>query len=212
MKPHENWKKNIMSRIQEIRKQYERQVGEKRQIEKSLAQISIDIKEQKRDLRRHEQAREIIRQVGLKTQQQLQYHISDITSLSLEAVFPDPYKLIVEFVERRNKIECDLYFEREENKINPLLAAGGGAVDVASFALRVACWAIQRPKSRNVLILDEPFRYLSTNLLPKAGEMLKQISEKLKLQIIMVSHAEELIESADKVFQIKIRKGKSQIN
>lgn len=201
-----------MSKIQEIRNQFERLSGEKQQLEKSLSQTTQEIKEKKRDLRRHEQAREIIREVGLKTQRQLQYHISDITSLALEAVFPDPYQLIVEFTERRNKTECDLYFERNENKINPLLAAGGGAVDIASFALRVACWSMQRPKSRNILILDEPFRYLSTNLLPKAGEMLKQISEKLNLQILMVSHAEELIENADKVFSVKIRKGISEIS
>jgi len=201
----------MMSKIQEIRNQFERLSGEKRQLEKALFQAAQDIKEKKRDLRRHEQAREIIREVGLKTQQQLQYHISDITSLALEAVFKNPYQLIVEFVERRNKIECDLYFERDENKINPLLAAGGGAVDIASFALRVACWSMRKPRSRNILILDEPFRYLSANLLPRAGEMLKQISEKLNLQIIMVSHAEELIENADKIFQVKIRKDVSEI-
>lgn len=200
-----------MSKIFVIRNQLEGLKGEKHQIERSLSQTTQEIKEKKRDLRRHEQAREIIREVGLKTQQQLMYHISDITSLALEAVFPDPYELVVEFVERRNKTECDLYFERDRYRINPLSAAGGGAVDVASFALRVASWSMKLPKSRNTLILDEPFRYLSTNLLPKAGEMLKQISKQLNLQIIMITHSQELIENADKGFQIRIQKGESKI-
>ena len=200
-----------MTNIQNLRNALERMKGKRDQVQHGIDNAEQFIKEKKKDLRRHEQAREIIREVGLKTQQQLQFHISDITSLALEAVFDNPYKLITEFIQRRNKTECDLYFERDGNRIDPLSASGGGTVDVASFALRVASWSMQRPRSRNVLILDEPFRYLSSDLLPKASEMLNQISKKLKLQIIMVTHAEELIENADRVFEVKIKKGKSLI-
>ena len=200
-----------MTNIQNLRNALEQMKGKRDQIQQGIDNAEQFIKEKKKDLRRHEQAREIIREVGLKTQQQLQFHISDITSLALEAVFDNPYKLITEFIQRRNKTECDLYFERDGNRIDPLSASGGGTVDVASFALRVASWSMQRPRSRNVLILDEPFRYLSSDLLPKASEMLNQISKKLKLQIIMVTHAEELIENADRVFEVKIKKGKSLI-
>jgi len=200
-----------MTNIQNLRNALEQMKGKRDQIQHGIDNAEQFIKEKKKDLRRHEQAREIIREVGLKTQQQLQFHVSDITSLALEAVFDNPYKLITEFIQRRNKTECDLYFERDGNRIDPLSASGGGTVDVASFALRVASWSMQRPRSRNVLILDEPFRYLSSDLLPKASEMLNQISKKLKLQIIMVTHAEELIENADRVFEVKIKKGKSLI-
>jgi len=200
-----------MTNIQNLRNALEQMKGKRDQIQHDIDNAEQFIKEKKKDLRRHEQAREIIREVGLKTQQQLQFHISDITSLALEVVFDNPYKLITEFIQRRNKTECDLYFERDGNRIDPLSASGGGTVDVASFALRVASWSMQRPRSRNVLILDEPFRYLSSDLLPKASEMLNQISKKLKLQIIMVTHAEELIENADRVFEVKIKKGKSLI-
>ena len=200
-----------MTNIQNLRNALEQMKGKRDQIQHGIDNAEQFIKEKKKDLRRHEQAREIIREVGLKTQQQLQFHISNITSLALEAVFDNPYKLITEFIQRRNKTECDLYFERDGNRIDPLSASGGGTVDVASFALRVASWSMQRPRSRNVLILDEPFRYLSSDLLPKASEMLNQISKKLKLQIMMVTHAEELIENADRVFEVKIKKGKSLI-
>jgi hypothetical protein len=200
-----------MSNIQNLRHALEQRKGQKRQIEISLEKTEQTVKEKKRDLRRHEQAREIIREIGLKTQQQLQYNISEITTLALEAVFPYPYQLVAEFVQRRNKTECDLYFDREGIRTDPLSAAGGGAVDVASFALRVASWSMQFPRSRNTLILDEPFRYLSTNLLPKAGEMLQQISKQLNLQIIMITHEEELAENADKAFHIIMKKSISGI-
>lgn len=185
--------------------------GKKAQILQTIDQLQDDLKDHQKDLRRHEEAREVIREVGLKTQQQLQYHIGDITSLALSAVYTDPYTLVAEFVQRRNRTECDLYFTRNEERMDPLDASGGGVVDVASFALRVASWSMQRPRSDNVLILDEPFKNLSADLLPRAGEMLRQISEKLGLQIIMVTHAEQLTEDADRVFTVTQRKGISKV-
>ena len=197
--------------ISNLRTVYDQKRGRQSQVADNLKAAKTKLIELKRDLHRHEQAREIVREVGLATQQQLQYHISDIMSLALEAVFPDPYALVAEFVERRNKTECDLYFKRDADFVDPLSASGGGAVDVAAFALRVASWAMQNPKSNNVLLLDEPFRYLSVNLLAKASAMLQQISQKLGLQIIMVTHSPELVEMADSVFEVSIEKKKSKI-
>jgi DNA repair exonuclease SbcCD ATPase subunit len=200
-----------MTSIKKFRRHVERLQGRREQIQSDIAKTKKQKMHIRRTARQHEQAREIIREVGLKTQQELQYHISDITSMALEAVFPEPYDLVVEFVERRNKTECDLYFQRNGNKTDPLSAAGGGAVDVASFALRVASWSMQSPHSRPVLILDEPFRYLSTGLQPKASEMLKEISEQLGLQIIMVTHEEELLTDADKTFQVSMNGNTSTV-
>jgi len=165
----------------------------------------------RREARQLEQALAIVREVGLKTQEQLQYSIGEITTLALNAVFDDPYRLVVEFVQRRGRTECDLFFERDGERISPLEASGGGAVDVASFALRVASWYIKTPKTRPVLILDEPFRYLSANYRHKASEMLKEISSRLGVQIIMVTHAEELVDNADNVLRVKKSHGETHV-
>ena len=145
--------------------------------------------------------------MGLKTQQQLSFHISDIASLALDAVFDDPYELLAEFVQRRNKTECDLFFVRDNERMDPLSASGGGAVDVAAFALRIASWSMQRPKSRSTIILDEPMRFLSVDHQEKASAMIKQISERLGIQFIIITHEPTLALAADKVFEIHIKKG-----
>jgi len=197
--------------LQTIRQRLEQQKGQKIQIEQSITQLKESLTDIKRSIRRHEQAREIVRTVGIETQRQLQFHISDITSLALEAVFPDPYVLKVEFVERRNKTECDLKFVRGDMEIDPLTASGVGAIDVAAFALRIASWSMQRPRTRNVIILDEPFRFLSKNYQDKASQMLKELSTRLGLQFIIVTHEEILSEYADKTFQVSINNGRSKI-
>lgn len=197
--------------IQQLRQSLERQQGQKIQIERSIDQLKTDLTENKRSLRRHEQAREIIRTVGIETQRQLQFHISDITSLALEAVFDDPYELKVEFVERRNKTECDLKFVRGDMEIDPMTASGVGAVDVAAFALRIASWSMARPRTRNVIILDEPFRFLSENYQEQASTMLKELSTKLGIQFLVITHEMTLASYSDRTFEVSIHKGVSKV-
>ena len=114
------------------------------------------------------------------------------------------------FVEKRNKTECNLFFERNGERIHPFDASGGGAVDVATSALRFSIWSLG--KSRNVIGLDEPFRFLSRDLQPKAAEMLKEISHRLDLQMIMITHSPDLIEGADKIFRTSIKDNVTRIN
>jgi len=200
-----------MQEITQLRNRLEQQKGSAMQIQSSLDNLKKELRNKKHILRQHEQAREIIREVGLKTQEQLSFHISDITSLALEAVFPEPYKLEVEFIQRRNKTECDLYFVRDGMRVDPLTASGVGAVDVAAFALRIASWSMTTPHSRNIIILDEPFRFLSENYQEQAGDMLKEISDKLGIQFLIISHNTTLASCADKTFNISIKNGKTII-
>lgn len=200
-----------MAEITKIRKRLEQQKGKLEILEQQQQRFVQEIDTLKAKRNNLEQARELIREVGLKTQQQLQYHISDITSLALSAVFEDPYELKVDFVQRRNKTECDLIFVRDEKEMDPLEASGYGAVDVASFALRVASWSMQQPRTRNVIILDEPMRFLSADRQQYAGKMVKELSERLGIQFIIVTHEEVFSQYADKVFQVSMKDKVSQI-
>jgi DNA repair exonuclease SbcCD ATPase subunit len=200
-----------MNKTQELRTYLNQQRGRQLQIEKSVSELRSRSKETGREIRRYEQAREIIRSVGLKTQEELQYHIGDITSLALETVLDDPYELVAEFVQRRNKTECDLLFLRNGERSDPIGSSGGGAVDVAAFALRIASWSMARPRTRNTIILDEPMRFLSQDMQERASRMIKELSERLGLQFIIITHETTLAEFADKTFTTRIRKGKTKI-
>lgn len=200
-----------MSDIQAIRYRLEQLKGTKNVLEKNLSAAKEELLAQKKLLRRNEQAREIMKEVAIRTQETLQVRISGITSLALEAVLPDPYELFVEFVQRRNKIECDLLFKRDGNVVDPLDASGGGAVDVASFALRIASYTMQRPRSRAVIILDEPMRFLSVDMQEQASQMIKELSDKLGIQFIIITHDDSLAKFADKTFVVAKQRKISKI-
>jgi len=194
-----------MEALIELKKVYERQVGKKEQIIQDISVLEVELKANRKKVKHLEKAHEIVKIVGGETQQQLRYHISDITSLALESVFHNPYKLIMDFVERRGKFECDLLFERDGNIIKPISSGGFGQVDIAALALRVALWSMQIPRTRPTLILDEPFKHLSANHHESASQMVKELSDKLGIQFIISTHIPILSEYADKVFNVKLK-------
>ena len=200
-----------MNNIQPIRYAVERLKGERDRVTADAEASETKVATYRLNAERVEEARAIIQTVAQATQKELEYHVSEIVSLALAAVFEHPYSLRLMFVPRRNKTEADILFERDGEQFKPIDATGGGAVDIAAFALRVAMWSLRRPRSRNVLILDEPFRFLSRDLQGMASRMLTEVSGRLGLQIIMVSHNPELIEGANRYFEVELKKGKSYV-
>jgi len=201
--------------VQDLRFKLERAKGKKEDVLANITRLEGRIVDNTKDIRKYEKVREIIRQVGLKTQQQLIYNISEITSMALSSVLEQPYELELEFVERRNKTECDVWFVRNGQKIDPF-SGGGGAIDIAAFALRVACWSMSVPKFRNTLILDEPFKHLKgEEANRKMLQMVSEISSKLGIQIIMVGDErvsrEAVVEITDKLFETSIKNGVTKV-
>jgi len=197
--------------IEKYKSYVDRQQGEKNRLTKQHNDIATLITQKKRELKNIEEAQLIIQHVGQQTQQELEYQISDIVSTALSAVFDSPYEFKIEFVQKRGQTEAELYFMRGSDKIDPTTESGGGAVDVAAFAIRLALWSISRAESCNTIILDEPFRFLSRELQPRAGEMLKRLSNKLDVQFIIVTHNQDLIEAADRVFSVRIKNGRTTV-
>lgn len=189
-----------------------KQKGKQEELRRQVVSARKEIRKCKQQIENSEEALAILQTVAKSTQQELEYHIGEVVSIALGHLFSDPYKFVIEFVLKRDRVEAEIWFEKNGERLHPLSATGGGVVDVSSFALRVALWSLAPRKTRAVLILDEPFKFLSSDLQAKAGEMLKEVSRKLNLQIIMVSHIPDLVEGADKVFHVRQEKGKSDVD
>jgi hypothetical protein len=203
--------------ITEYRNRLEQLKGKKESVLESIEETNCQIKKEKRNLRNAEDSLLIVQEVGKQTQSKLEYHISELVSMALNAVFDNPYEFKVEFIAKRNKTECELFFVRDGHKIKPLEASGYGVCDVAGFALRVALWTLQQPKTRNTFILDEAFKHLKgLEENKKVIQMIKMLSEKLGLQILMI-HDErvplsEIEKGADRIFEVGIKDGISKVN
>ena len=126
--------------------------------------------------------------VAQQVQQLAHTKIAGVVSKCLEAVFDEPYQFRIEFERKRNQTEARLVLERGGFEVDPITASGGGVVDTVAFALRVACLVLSRPKLQTLLVLDEPFKYVSADYLPRVRQLLETLSEEMGVQILMITH------------------------
>lgn len=150
------------------------------------------------------QALTVSQEVAQQTQKELEIQISNIVTSAIQAIFNKPYEFRVDFQVRRNKTEADIYLTDEDgNRFNPIHDNGGGIADIIAFSLRLACWRLNNPRTCGVVIYDECLKFVSKNYIPAVVSFVKEICEKLDLQIIMITHIEQFIESADNIIEIK---------
>lgn len=187
-----------------IEKLFNQSKGSFIQVQKRLKETIEQKDNFEKKLKLIEEAQIFLQKVAQSTQDNLKFQIEDIVNLALESVFPNEYSFAIEFNVSRGKTDAQLVFKdkRTGQTIDPMDASGGGVVDLTAFSLRIAAYALEKGTD-NVIILDEPFKFISRDLQERAGEILKTLSEKMKLQIIMVTHIPEFIEVADKVFEVK---------
>jgi len=146
--------------------------------------------------------REIFQKAATLTQNHLATHLSAIVTKALKTVFYEKdISFHVEFVERRNTSECDMWIEEDGNKYSLLDSRGYGMADIVSFALKIAYLLLHN--SDNILIIDEPGRNISKDKHDVFSQVIKELSKELGIQFIIATHSDDMISYADKSFLIK---------
>lgn len=171
--------------------------GRRELLREQLISAEIKFKTDSLHMENALKARAITQTVASATQSKIEFHISNLVSMALAAVFPDPYEFKLKYELRRGKTEADLIFIKRGNDTDDILNSGGGGVaDIASLALRISAWSLK--KNRPTLLLDEPTKFLHSPIYQaKASLLLKELSEKIGLQIIMITDQKAMVEAAD---------------
>ena len=143
----------------------------------------------------------LIREASQLTLSNLSVRIGTIVTKALTQVLGEGYKFNLDFDIRYNKLAADMYLEKDGKRYDLKRDNGDGVVDIVALALRVAILCLDRRKLRRLLILDEPCGAVSVNYQPVLGKMIKQLSDMLDLQVIMVaSHGSNMQIPDAKVF------------
>lgn len=186
----------------DFKNKLERKKGEKHRIEQQIEQCTKRAKVLQGRLIKVEKAQEIVKKVTTEVQQQIKFSVTKIISLALSSIYNDTYEFDLDFGTRGGRTTITPFFKKNGENYIIGQETGGGHLDIASLALRLSLWTLN--KTRNTIILDEPFRFLDVTAQEKLGEMLKFLCDKLNLQIIMVTHisAEGLLNEASRVYEV----------
>jgi len=163
-----------------------------------------------------EQVRILLREASDYAREQARQQVEYMVTRALQYTFGPGIEFKIEMRERRGQPDAEFYVvsdyggTRVKNK--PQDARGGGVVDVISLALRIALLETSSPPLNAPLVLDEPGKHVSDEFAPNVGQFLKSISRDFKRQILLVTHNRYLAESADKIYLVELKEGRSMVS
>ena len=170
-----------------------------------LQQKEEEIKDSKYYLNNLIKARWTLAEVAKLTQQKVSNHIESLVTMAIQSVYDSNFTFHCDFDIKRNKSECILSIkEKDGRNFTPKDEDGGGILDVISTALRIVLWTMQEPRSINTFVLDEPGKFLG-DLIEPFGVFIKEVSRKLNIQFIIVSHDQRLKSIGDRIWNVTKR-------
>jgi DNA repair exonuclease SbcCD ATPase subunit len=178
--------------ISKWRKKADRLLSEHTIARGQVRDEKLELERARNHLEHAVQAQQIVQGVAQAVQKEAHSRVAKIVTKCLHAIFDDPYDFRIIFEQKRGKTEARLVFIKDGHEVTPGKGSGGGPLDVASFALRLACLVLSRPAPRRLLVLDESFKMVSRNYSKRVGSMLTQLSKELDVQFVLVTHNEEL--------------------
>lgn len=156
----------------------------------------------------------LLTETSISIQEKTTQRISQIVTDMYQYVFLNNDRFIIQIDKKRSTPVASFYIETEKNGkkvlLDPITADGGGKVDVISLGLRLAALLLYSPAMERVLFLDEPLRFLSSTTTSKkpyrlrAVEFLKKIAQEYGIQVVAVTHDEELLSMADCIYNVSL--------
>jgi chromosome segregation ATPase len=130
--------------------------------------------------------------------------IEGIVTEGLRAIFFDQdLKFEADVSQKYNKVAIDFFLRQGDESMAvrgpPLESFGGGPSSIASLVLRLL--ALLRLKRAPVLLLDETLAAVSDDYLDAAGQFLKKLAATTKIDILLVTHKQALLDHADLAYQ-----------
>lgn len=199
---------NFKDRIKDCESKYNNLMGQKQNILDNIVAENNNVISSKNCLSDIEMAQKLLQKVATQLQNKLSIKINEFVTYALVYVFEsDKYKFDLEFVEKRGKTEVEMKLTTPDggvmlDSINDI-ATGGGVLNVIAFALRIALWHLQTNKE-NFFIMDEPFANISADRLGNMANLVQEISERMGVQFIFVSHLEKF--NNEKFIKINVQK------
>lgn len=157
----------------------------------SVIKLKKQLKENKEKIFDLLEAQKIFQITAKGLQHKVHSQISSLVSKCVSAVFGSSYGFRINFVEKRGKTEAELQLIKDNCVCDIINENGGGVVDIVSFALRLSTLLLTRPSPRKIMILDEPFKFVSKKYRDRVNELLRQLSDDLDVQFIIVTHIDE---------------------
>lgn len=130
--------------------------------------------------------------------------MSFIVTTALQDIKDSNLSFKINYDKKRNMPVADFLIHSDllNKDMGIMESCGGTLFDIVEFSLRVSLLLKWKPSLSRIFILDESFKHVSPQDRPKLAKFVRDLSEKLDLQIILISHSQEVTEDAHKIFAV----------
>ena len=199
--------KTILSKtFEDLTTETSRRTGELNAAEKELKSLTCKHQLATKAVSLHAEECNVLRVVGELLQQKIKERVEKLVTMVLRGIFGPDYRFFLDIDHKRGQAVAtpmiEFPFKGEMICAEVRDAKGGGIVNVTAFVLQVVVLSLSRPRLAKVMILDEVFKNVSREYLPKVAELLGTLSRITKIQFVLVTHKGEFAEAADKVFEV----------
>lgn len=146
----------------------------------------------------------------LKVYQQIEMTVTE----GLQSVFGEDIHLEItnKMVGARSETVFSLVSQTEEGELRTSImdSRGGGVAAIVGFLIQ-AVLVLLTPELRPIIFLDEAFRAVSSDYQIPLGEFISDLCERTGLQVVLVTHNAEIVQTADVVYAFEQTDGKTKI-
>lgn len=153
--------------------------------------------------------------IGENRQAAAQEQIEQLVTRGLNSIFSEELSFHVLQTQRGKTPEVKFVVRSLINgkpvETSVMDARGGGLAAVVGFLLRLVVMLLSKDVKEPILILDESFSHVSAEYERPLAEFIKELIDKTKVQIIMVTHSDAFSEFADKRYRFRLVKGVTKV-
>jgi len=127
--------------------------------------------------------------------------MSSLITYGLKTIFDDQDLTFTPVITKKNDkifIELNTLIDGVEVDYESF---GGSVATIESFLLRILC--IIKKKFARLMLLDETFAAVGDEYIPNTSDLVSQLSKKLGIDVLLVTHKKEFQHGADNVYRVK---------
>lgn len=157
---------------------------------------------------RYEKVSLLFQSISEQQQAVLIEKIERLVSLGLRAVFEEDMTFIIRMQTKADQMTASFRLRDGTGLETDIMdAKGGGVAVLVGVLLQIVMLTLMRGRMAQVLFLDESFSHVSDEYIPKVAALMRTMSSKLGMQIVLVTHQPEFQEDADAVYRFSKKEG-----
>jgi len=186
---------------------------ENQTLDRQIAQHVEKVKSRVSQLEMGQEALQFLENVANSRRGAMKAQIENVVTEALSFIYGDTYRieLVYDVKNNRSFMEIELVKETPQGPVRRQMDGfGGGVSDTISVPLRLLVLLASR-QTDPVCILDECYKHMDLTRVDRVAEFMCDVSHRLALQVIMLSHHVAMHEVADSAWHVTDKDGTSVV-